>query len=128
MAKETAKERKEREEAASELLFAKTKAEYPKRLMRAMANYAALPDFSFTADLTLEDNYAFSPPEDISWWDARFLLPAEMKEWEDFYNLETVESYVFKYAEARAEEERKYEMRKAALAKLSKEERELLGI
>jgi hypothetical protein len=75
-----------------------------------------------------QDNYAFSPPEDISWWDARFLLPAEMKEWEDFYNLENVESYVKAYAKQKEEKERRYEMRKAALAKLTKEERELLGI
>jgi hypothetical protein len=126
--RETAAERKAREAAENIATFEKNKAEYPKRLMRVMADYANLPGFSFHADFTEKDTYVFSPSEHVSYSDSSFILPAEMVVSSHFYNLESVERYVTKYAEALAEIKRKHAVRQGALAKLNKEERELLNL
>ena len=62
---------------------------------------------------------------------GEYVLPSVLSETRDQYVLDvllTLEYEFEKFQKARDEEKRRYEMKKAALAKLSPEERELLGV
>jgi len=47
---------------------------------------------------------------------------------DDLYTMESIESEVVRYKERNAEEQRKYQLRVNALAKLTEEERKALGV
>jgi hypothetical protein len=126
--KETAKQRKEREELEAKFRFVELQKAYPRRLMRSMMDYVQLGQFLVVPHISQPDVYVFYPDPNLSYVDAHFDMPAEMITWDNFYDLEKIEAYVKEYAEAKDEEHRKAQARKDALAKLSKEERELLGV
>ena len=61
--------------------------------------------------------------------DATLKVTAPVNQvWDVLYTLERLEGHVESYDRAVAEEQRKADVRKAALAKLNSEERELLGL
>lgn len=130
MARETAAARRAREAAESHAAFAKVKEEYPRRLMVLMANYANLPGFSF--EVKQDDaeplTFTFSVSDHLSFGGYPRDVPAEMTEWDHYYELESAERSVRAYHEHVAEDARKESVRRAAYAKLNKEERELLGL
>jgi len=131
MARETAAERKNREAMAVIAEYARVKAEYPVRLMSLMAEYEYIPGFTFKKDD--ERNVDHDPATCFlfSIDNAKsfaYRLPAEMVEWNNYYDLESAEQEVKEYFNNLAEEERKYNVKVAAMAKLTAEERELLGL
>jgi hypothetical protein len=60
--------------------------------------------------------------------DDTYYLSYKYENAQSLYSLESLEDSVNRKAKARAEELRRYEVRKAALAKLTAEERELLDL
>jgi poly-gamma-glutamate capsule biosynthesis protein CapA/YwtB (metallophosphatase superfamily) len=117
MARETKAQRMERLAAEVFAQQEEAKATYPARLMEALQR-AENADFDLKVvnmqfvvlarNETFTMSYGWSP------------------ESED--GLEGLNWAVTRVLEARAEAERKYQVKQAALAKLSKEERELLGL
>jgi len=133
MSRENAATRKAREEREKIEAFAKVKAEHSERLMMLMSNYANLPGFSFTADADGEQTaslaFVFKTSEYIPGvWETEYHIPAELQTWDDYYELENAERVVSSYHVYVAEEDRKAQVRSEALAKLNKEERQLLGL
>lgn len=128
MAKETKAERAVREELESEVAWQKVVREYPTRFAALMFDAAVKHnDVLIVARLDAE-TYRFGR-EDETWSDIvlKTTAPAN-RDWEVLYELEKAEQLV-KNREAELDEaNRKYHARQTALAKLSKEERELLGV
>jgi hypothetical protein len=120
MARETKAERQAREAAEREQYLAEQAASYPQRLMEVMQRAQAVDfDLEVKSDCmfhvydrerytTYELDYFYSVDSDEVWATLRFRV--EMLE------------------EENAEEERKYLAKKAALAKLTKEEKALLNL
>lgn len=135
MARQTAAERKAAEAAEHEAYWAKAKAEYPNRVMKLMAQFSEIHNFSFTVHTDVPLSFKFKVGNDNSdAWYHRFeaVLGAELESQDMYYNLESAEREVERHYAEVAEEQRRYEVLRNAQAKLNTtfnaEERELLGL
>ena len=95
---------------------------YLPRLMTAMESATNQNNY----ELTVKDGMFHLRDRDSSYDRGVALSPTYNQN--SFDSLENLEWDLEQKAEARAEAERKYQVKQAALAKLSKEERELLGL
>ncbi len=95
---------------------------YPARLMAVLE----LATEKYNFELTVYQNKFYVVDRDDR--DDNYLVPYKFEDYESLYSLESLEDSVNRKAKARAEELRRYEVRKAALAKLTAEERELLDL
>lgn len=122
MARETVAQRKEREALVRQMAEQAERDEYPANLMALLERVTTEPTLTLTVAngfFNVEDRndrYRNDYVLSYSWSnDAQTVL-------EDLaYKVDSLE-------EERVEAERKYQVKKAALAKLSEEERELLGL
>jgi hypothetical protein len=122
MAKETKAARVARERVEMETLFALRKVSYPQRLMEVLHRAQAM---NFEVDV--EANSMSFSVFDRDERDSGFEVAYAYSEADD-EELDSLERSV-KYKEfMQAEETRKYTARRAALAKLTAEELELLGL
>ncbi len=127
MAKETKAERLAREELEAEASYQAFVREYPARFAALMYEYLSLEHAGFNVDKVDDETYSFYRGEKWSSYELKVTPPAN-RNWEVVSNLEEVESKLAEYAAEQAEETRKYSLKCAALGKLTKEERELLGV
>jgi hypothetical protein len=120
--------RKTKQELAAERLAYEAQQEqeareaYPARLMAVLELATEKHNF----ELTVYRNKFYVVDRDDR--DDNYLVPYKFEDYESLYSLESLEDSVNRKAKARAEELRRYEVRKAALAKLTAEERELLDL
>ena len=123
MARETKAERLAREAAEQAAYEAAQAATYPERLMAALEEATTKNNY----ELKVRDGLFELRDRDSSDYDLALTLTYQ-------YNthsqsaLEDLEWDLRGKAQERAEAERRYQVRQAALNKLSKEERELLGL
>lgn len=127
--RETAAERRAREAANRQehevRVWAEFTAQYPKRFAALLFAYADLDYAEFRVKKLDDETYEFSH----KYTDVTLkVTPPLNYVWDVMNNLESAEYELKEYQEEVAEEERKYAVKQAALAKLSKEERELLGL
>ena len=125
MARETAKERNAREAAERAAALAKRETAYPNRFRHAVAlaleeNMELVSVVPETGGFTFRDRD--NDYEEFVVYDT--FGSAGQSEW----GLERLEDAAKAKAMRREEERRKYELRKATLAKLTAEEREVLGV
>jgi hypothetical protein len=128
MAKETKAERAVREELEAEASYQDFVRKYPTRFAALLFDAAVKHnDVLIVARLDAE-TYRFAR-ENETWSDVvlKTTAPAN-RDWEALYNLEAAEQLVKNRETELDEENRKYHARQTAFAKLSKEERELLGV
>lgn len=121
MARETKAQRLAREAAHRETMEATTAAEYLPRLMAALEK-ATQERF----DLSVKDG-KFVVRVDLLLHRAAIIL-APTFSWDNFYDLETLEQTLGSIEDARLEEARLREIRRAAFLKLNEEERTALGL
>lgn len=124
MARETKAERMERqarEEAAEAEL---QKDAYPARLMALLERAAKTHEF----DLTVKDAKLVMTRRNSSEYSDQPMSFTLSYTFDNHSNLDELEWKVNAVEQEQAEAARKYQARQAALAKLSKEERELLGV
>jgi hypothetical protein len=121
MARETKAQREARLEAETAQRVAVAKATYTERMM-AVLERAVRENF----ELSVENQCFTVRNRDSRGFDSYAVTPA----WNDMADSElySLEMAVEDKEEARAEREQKAQARAAALSKLSKEERELLGL
>jgi len=124
MARETAKARQEREAKELEALMQARRETYPRRFREAVAS-AVNEGFELTNVEVNFGKYTFNDRDTNESYDVydEFGLDGQ-SDW----SLEDLEQAVASSVAVRAEQKRKIEVRQNALAKLSKEERELLGL
>jgi hypothetical protein len=128
MAKETKAERAAREEFEAEVSYQNFVREYPARFVAVMYEYLTREHAGFRVHKLDAETYSFSR-EDYSYSNRELkVAPPANRNWEAVEALEEVEHYLADYARELAEENRKFMVKQTALAKLSKEERELLGV
>lgn len=130
MAKETKAERQLREEAAADLQYNEFKQTYHNRFASAMFMFMNLSHEGFSVSEGNPGTYVFTRYEKDA-WNGVLHLPATLPEFQDWAlmtALTEVEEMFRAYMKEKAEAERKSLVRQTALAKLSKEERELLGV
>jgi hypothetical protein len=128
MAKMTKAEQLHNAELEAEASYQKFVCEYPVRFVAAMFAYLQLDHAGFRVKKLDAETYSFSC-EDYSYSDRELTVtPPANRNWETVNALEEVEHYLADYARELAEANRQYAVKQAALAKLSKEERELLGV
>jgi len=113
--------------------FAVISKEYPARLARAMVRFANLDGFELQLRTELpEMSFTFKADGDYRSYEFVEHLPLEIKTWEDYYVLESVEEAIVKYYDHLAENLRRNEVLHQARIKLNAtfnaEERELLGL
>jgi hypothetical protein len=128
MAKETKAERAIREEEEAVIAWWKFSQEYPTRFAALMFNVAVI--HNDVLDVVKLDAETYKFYKDGESWSETELktTPPLNRDWEVLYDLEAAEQLVNNREMELDEEERKNCARQAALAKLSKEERELLGV
>jgi hypothetical protein len=120
--------RKTKQELAAERLAYEAQQEqedreaYPARLMAVLELATEKHNF----ELTVYQNTFYVVDRDDR--DDTYYLSYKYENAQSLYSLESLEDSVNRKAKARAEELRRYEVRKAALAKLTAEERELLDL
>jgi len=136
MARKIKEEKNVEAQAAREMAFAILQAEYPQRLMKLMAQYANIHNFSFkqvekASGFEDELTFVFKVYKEKG-WENEYVLDAKLVDWDMYYELENAEREVTDYYEREAESQRKYLVLQNAKAKLqttfSKEELELLGL
>ena len=133
MARESRGDRELREATEKAARFAESTKDWTVRLMNVMVEYATLPRFEVRKyDNTDVDVAApaivLVPAGDVVGYDATYVLPLVPSSFDDVYNMEEAERMVKRYEEKVAEEHRVYEVRTAALNKLTAEEKRLLGL
>lgn len=121
MARETKAQRLAREATEREAMEATMAAEYLPRLMAALEK-ATREEF----DLSVKDG-KFVVRECFSLHRAAIIL-APTFSWDNFYDLEELEQTLGSIEDARLEEVRQREIRRAAFLKLNEEERTALGL
>jgi len=132
MARETKAQREAREAAEHQAAWDKFREEYPQRFAKVLFAFtrldvsgAHLESEPYQVDQLDEETYAFVH----DYTDATLKVTAPVNQvWDVLYTLERLEGCVESYDRARAEEQRKADVRKAALWKLTDEEREVLGL
>jgi hypothetical protein len=120
MARKTNAEKQAEQQAEREALEAKEAAEYSHRLMKALEEATVKNGYELTVrdgqfklvNYSSDQTYIFDP----------YYTP------ESFMNLEDLEDYLERLEEERAEANRLYNLKKSALAKLTEEERNVLGL
>jgi hypothetical protein len=132
MVKETAAARREREakefDKAKELEWAEFTAAYPANFANLIFEYMGLYYAGFRVRKIDSDTYNFNR-EDYSWKEFTLqVVPPKSYTWEYINDFDNAYKTLADYAAEKAEERRRESVRMAALAKLSKEERELLGV
>jgi hypothetical protein len=128
MVKETKAEQLHNAELEAEVSYQKFVREYPARFVAAMYEYLTLEYAGFRVHKLDAETYNFSV-EGERWSDCELkVAPPANRNWEVVEALESVERGLLRYAAEQAEANRQYAVKQAALAKLSKEERELLGV
>ena len=125
--KETKAEATVRENLEYEAQYAAFVETYAARFAAAMFDYMTLTWTGFSVSRLDAETYVFSSQESYSTVELKVTPPAN-RNWEAVAKLEQVEDYLKEYALEQEEENRKYYAKQAALNKLSKEERELLGL
>lgn len=127
MARMTKAEQAAAQELEAEVSYQKFVREYPARFAHVLFNFATMNNSELRVKKADADRFVFSTEND---WESRTLRVAAptKQDWELVEDLEYVERLLSDYHAERAEEQRKYEVRTAALAKLTKEERELLNV
>ena len=122
MARKTKAELAAEREAAEALRVAEEAAAYPARLMAALEEATEKNNYELTVKngmFSLRDrNESRAPAMELTY----------QYNVHSYNELESLEWDLRSKAEERAEAERRYAMKQAALAKLSEEERELLGL
>ena len=122
MARETKAERLAREAREREERLEAERSAYPLRLMNLLERVSAEP----TLTLTVKDGF-FNVEDRNDRYRSDYFLSYAWSEGGQVA-LEDLTYTVDRLEEERAEAERRYQVRQAALNKLSKEERELLGL
>lgn len=129
MARETAAEKRvrlEQERAERDArVWAEFTATYPVRFANVLFKYMELHYDRFYVKKLDDETYQFE--RDYTDETLKVTPPANY-DWEYFNALDSVETAVREYYEEKQEAERKYAVRRAALAKLTAEEKELLGV
>lgn len=123
MARKTRAEMAAEREAFEAARRAEEATAYPARLMAALEEATQKNNY----ELTVEQGMFALRDRDTSRWDNNLALPVAYNE-DAQRNLENLEWDLRQKAADREEAERRYAAKQAALAKLSKEERELLGL
>ena len=123
MAKETKAQREARWEAETAALQAKRATEYLPRLMAALEEATNKNNYEL---MVVDGKFKLRNRDVESWYDPTWLSPTYSMN--DFDVLEDLEFELNLARQAREEAERKLATRQAALAKLTKEEREALGL
>ena len=130
MARKTAAQlRAERTEAirkSNEAFWEDFKKEYPRRFAQLMFNWSKFPELK----MQQLDEVVYKFSCENTWWEAAYLTvtPPEEYNWEYQRALENAEDLVRSLKLEQEEEERRWNMKRQALSKLSPEERELLGL
>lgn len=134
MARKTIAEKNAEAAAEKAAKFAELQAAYPQRLMKLMAQYADLPNFSFREIEEASDDkltFVFTIHRETGWVND-YILQSELVDWDMYYNLENAEYEIKDHYEREAEAQRKYSVLQNAKSKLqatfNKEELELLGL
>jgi hypothetical protein len=122
MAKETKAERQAREAVTREAMREEQATQYLPKLMRVLQEATQLNDY----ELTVRDNL-FALRDRNSRYNSLVTLSPVYSE-PNWDALQALEWDLEVKAEARAELERKQSMKQVALAKLTKEEKELLNL
>lgn len=124
MVRETAKQRREREEAEVSARIAEEKAAYPTRLMEALHRAS-----NHTAEIAVGKNLKFVVSYVDEWGDKQqIFLPTTVDNHLDMWHLNELTRVLDRKDEEVAEAKRVAELRKNAIAKLTDEEREILGV
>lgn len=128
MAKETKAEREVRLQAEQNERWAEFVAEYPARFANVMYLFMNNSHAGFTVKRFDYDTYEFGRHDHM--WAVYTLktTPPQNYSLDVMDALENLESEFKAFKAEEAEAQRKYEVRQAALAKLNKEERDLLGL
>ena len=122
MARETAAQRNARLESERQAQLAQEVAEYPRLLLWTLEEATQKSNFELTvknSEFVLMDRD--SPRDNPVALTMLYSQPSQRA-------LETLEWELQSKANERAEQKRRYEVKQAALAKLNKEERELLNL
>ena len=112
----------EQYERENQLAWTYLREEYHRRLFKL---FAQAKEFNVSLTFT-EDSVSF----DLDKY-REYVLPADLPETRNDEVLDELNSVMREFEDLRSQrevEQRRYEMKKAALAKLSPEERELLGV
>ena len=130
MARKTAAElRAERTEAireSNQAFWEEFKREYPRRFAQLMYDWSKFPEL----EVQQLEEVVYKFWSTSKWMDPVYLVvePPEDYDWEYQRALENAEETVRSLKFERQEEERRWEVRRQALAKLTPEERELLNL
>ena len=125
--KETPAERAVRENLQYEAEYAAFVETYPARFAALLFDYMNLEYAGFRVKRLDAETYLFTGCLAWSTTELKVSPPAN-RNWEVVSALEETENYVDMFAQEQEEAARKHEAKKAALNKLTKEERELLGL
>lgn len=124
MVRETAKQRREREEAEVSAKIAEEKAAYPTRLMEALHRASC-----HTAEIAVGKNLKFVVSYVDEWGDKQeIFLPTTVETHLEMWPLNELTRVLDRKDVEVAEAKRVADLRKNAIAKLTDEEREILGI
>jgi hypothetical protein len=127
MARETKAGREAREAAELQECFEKVSAGWNVRFADVMVEYATLPGFTVTK--SNGGVYLFTPPEELMGYNHHYEVPVVLT-FEFFYNglhaMEDAERAVTRYREEEAAAEYQAQVVRNAIAKLRKEECDLL--
>jgi hypothetical protein len=121
--KETKVEAEARRAREADAEYAEFVQSYPVRFVALMFNFMDTPGFSVKR--VDAETYEFNSNES-EWWLR--VSPPINRNWETVTAMEDAEHAFAQYAADRAEESRQMMVRSTALAKLTAEERELLGV
>ena len=129
MTKETAHQRNFREMAEREKLEAAKALSYPNALLAQLARCSDPKyDFDIKVVQVSVDTFAFNVSYLDRWSDHTAVTLTNESTWGNWDALETLESEINAIEQARAEEKRQYDLRVGALAKLTDEEKIVLGL
>jgi hypothetical protein len=127
MARETKAERAEREAVDRDNEWNLFRDSYPTRFSALMFSYFDNAHAGFQVKRLDAETYSFSCSNHFDSFDLKVTPPANFN-YETMFAMEQAESALEDYAKEVAEANRRYQVKTAALAKLSKEEKELLGL
>lgn len=130
MAKETRAQREEREAAENKLHIEAIRAGWQQRLMDVMLGYTEHNYWRFYRE---DQHIVFVPDQRFVGYEEKLPVVIALPEddalvWECVYAIEEAEKWLQRYCEFLAEEKIKADKIAAAVAKLTKEEKELLGL
>ena len=127
MARMTKSQQALHDELEAEVSFQAFVREYPARFAKVLFSFATVDNSQLNVKQVDATHFVFSTENA---WETRTLAVASPanQSWDAVEDLEHVERLLKQYDDERAEEQRKYEVRNAALAKLNAEERELLNL